>query len=284
MTAMGLVDSALSVSSPAGLIAVPPHPPHGGDKPSRALSRFTLYSDGVAVLQPVPPPDPFRTFPAFRRSPQRRYSVRRRLVRAACFFLLESAGTAGSVYFLTLTFPSCLSEHERYDRVRRFARFLAERKARGIIWGYVYVLERHKSGAVHAHFLIAQPKGVRLWSTSLVQASIRWTGSPNGLDKRIVRSRKQIASYLAKYVSKSSAVTFSMRAYAYSFPKSAFRRVCYLPIATDSVRVVFVRSTYLPCDFAGFCALFGLSPPGEAPSSFWLAAAYATCYGFSSLS
>lgn len=269
---MGLVDSTLSVSAP------PPIPPKGGVKPSRELARFVLYSDGVAVLQPAPPPDPFRVFPAFRRSSQRRYSVRRRLVRAACFFLLQSAGSAGSVYFLTLTFPSCLSEDERYDRVRRFARFLAERKARGVIWGYVYALERHRSGAVHAHFLIAQPRGVRLWSTSLVKASLRWTGSPNGLDKRFVRSRKQIASYLAKYVSKSSA-EFGMRAYAYSFPKSAFRRVCYLPISVDDVRVVFVRSPYLPYALADFCDLFGLSPPPSSPP-LYIAAAHATCYAF----
>ena len=219
---------------------------------SFVYARFTHWADGVCTIVPavfsqlspsVSPPDPFRP---------RRYRIHRRKVRAASFYLLQQVRQEKAfAYFVTLTFPSNLSEEERLERVRRFARNLSRSAKRFRLIGYVWVLERHKSGAIHAHFLIASHRSFLYSSqyTTLAEVSQFYCGSPNGMDVKRVRSFRNLASYLSKYVSKSKD-TFASRAYAISVPLACIRRTASLPLVPLR-RIVF------------FAPRFGLSFAGN---------------------
>jgi len=156
---------------------------------------------------------------------------------------------------VTFTFPASVLEEERVERVRRFARWLSKESASGGgVAGYVWVFERHVSGALHAHFLVGLSGGRRrLWVRSLVKASLRWTGSSNGLDVRLVRGgSRAVSAYVSKYVSKSQSV-FSFRAYGVGgVARFHSRTVSGWFACADSGYFVFRRSLF----YAPLYALF----------------------------
>jgi hypothetical protein len=183
-----------------------------------------LWADGVGTLSYVRKTSPV---PPTSTSGQRTFRVRRRRVRAASFALFDASAR---VYMVTFTFPAGVTEQERAEKVRRFARFLSkETAAGGGVTGYVWVFERHRSGALHAHFLVGlSVRRRRLWVRSLVAASERWTGAANGLDVRLVRGARGVSAYVSKYVSKSASV-FTFRAYGYGGVASFHVRSVSLP-------------------------------------------------------
>jgi len=212
-------------------------------------ARLRLWADGVATFSPSfrslsRPPSPVR-------SGARVFRVRRRRVRAAAMALFDASC---SVYMVTFTFPVSLDESERVERVRRFARWLSKEAAaaKGVV-GYVWVLERHLTGRLHAHFLVGLADGRRrLWVRSLVEASERWTCSLNGLDVRRVRGARAVSAYVSKYVSKSQAV-FSFRAYGVGGVARFHVRPFFGWFAcADSGGFVFRRSLF----YAPFYVLF----------------------------
>ncbi|WKT82530.1 hypothetical protein QYC27_13260 (plasmid) [Thermosynechococcus sp. PP45] len=143
-----------------------------------------------------------------------KFRVNRRKVRAGAYAL---AAFSKRVYLVTLTFPSEVTEEERFQKARRFARWLSKESAteEGKVAGYVWVVERHKSGRVHFHFLVGmRHQASRLWVRKLTEASQRWTGTSNGLDvRRVANGFKAVCCYVSKYVSKGVNAVFSYRAY-----------------------------------------------------------------------
>jgi len=171
------------------------------------VARVSFWRDGFVTFGVAPfEPRPCVKPPAAG-APRgaRLWRLNRRRVRASAFALFDGSD---SVRMYTLTFPASWDNDRRHASITRFARFLSKKREYYGITGYLWVVEFHKSGLMHAHFLVGFSgpawKYQRFFARGLPKASVRWCGSENGLDSRPVTRRRQVSAYVAKYVSKTA--------------------------------------------------------------------------------
>lgn len=171
------------------------------------VARVSFWRDGFVTfgVAPFEPRPCVRPPAAGAPRGARSWRLNRRRVRASAFALFEGSD---SVRMYTLTFPASWDNDRRHASITRFARFLSKKREYYGITGYVWVVEFHKSGLMHAHFLVGFSgpawKYQRFFARGLPKASVRWCGSENGLDSRPVTRRRQVSAYVAKYVSKTA--------------------------------------------------------------------------------
>ena len=171
------------------------------------VARVSFWRDGFVTFGVAPfEPRPCVKPPAAG-APRgaRSWRLNRRRVRASAFALFDQSEL---VRMYTLTFPASWDNDRRHSSITRFARFLSKKREYYGITGYVWVVEFHKSGLMHAHFLVGFSGPVwkyqRFFARGLPKASVRWCGSENGLDSRLVTGRRQVSAYVSKYVSKTA--------------------------------------------------------------------------------
>ena len=112
-------------------------------------------------------------------------------------FVKEFHGEADNI-LITLTYREVGGWKQRHitEFLRKVRRFLGSK-----LYGYFWVAEMQKRGAVHYHVIVSVRKGVRL--PKLDDAGF-WTFGMT----RIELVRKSVYSYLGKYLSKGSEVKY----------------------------------------------------------------------------
>lgn len=114
--------------------------------------------------------------------------------------------------FLTLTTKENVTDVKKFRRM--FTTFLQEMKRNGYNLSYLYVLERQKRGAIHAHLVIFNDEKISLkvlkkcWHYGNENIHIL-----NGLKYKSSESICDVGAYVCKYITKESVTEWGTRTY-----------------------------------------------------------------------
>lgn len=117
--------------------------------------------------------------------------------------------------FLTLTVKDNITDVKVFKRM--FTTFLQAMKRQGFDLSYVYVLERQKRGAVHAHLVVFNDEKIPLkvlkkcWHYGRSEIHIL-----NGLKYKTNERIRDVGAYVCKYITKEAVIEWGTRSYSCS--------------------------------------------------------------------
>lgn len=193
-----------------------------------------------------------------RGSTHRRYTVKKSVVRARLLHMINQQRNSKELYFVTVTFPTCVTDDLAY---KLFNTWLTTLRTSNIVKSYLWVAERQEVGTIHYHIAIPHrvyvPKANKAMVTILcnavrkgqlqwnLQAAKRYNGvdlAKNRKTKRVTnfavkKGSKSLANYLTKYVTKNNT----------EFPHLAWH--CSRDFSNLITKIAF---TDLECTTCGF--------------------------------
>ena len=187
-----------------------------------------------------------------------RFSIKKPVIRARILNYINQQKGTKELYFLTVTFPTCVTDDLAY---KFFNQWLTVLRSKNIIRTYLWVAERQQNGTVHYHIAIPHRvyaphanKAMQIILTNAVrkqqlQWNIQAAKKYNGVDlaknrktRRVTnfavkKGQKSLANYLTKYVTKNDE-KFSHYAWHCS---REFSNLC--------LKISFTNDELLTCGF-----------------------------------